>query len=147
MHPLNAASQTATTTDASLLDRIVAETRLAPDDETYAIARRGVAAFIAELLKPGNRDEPVKKALVDRMIAEIDSRLGRQMDAILHHPEFQSLEAAWRGLKLLVERTDFRENIRIGRPGAPDEWATMKQRMQGRAPPTLRMFPRWQVSR
>lgn len=113
MHPLNAASQTATTTDASLLDRIVAETRLAPDDETYAIARRGVAAFIAELLKPGNRDEPVKKALVDRMIAEIDSRLGRQMDAILHHPEFQSLEAAWRGLKLLVERTDFRENIRI----------------------------------
>ncbi|TBW06724.1 type VI secretion system contractile sheath large subunit [Azotobacter chroococcum subsp. isscasi] len=99
--------------EPGILERIIAETRLTPDDETYAIAKRGVSAFIEELLKPHNEHEPVKKALVDRMIAEIDAKLSRQVDEILHHRQFQSLESAWRGLRLLVERTDFRENIRL----------------------------------
>ena len=97
----------------SILDRIIAETRLNPEDEAYGIAKRGVCAFIEELLKPQNDNQPVKKALVDRMIAEIDSKLSQQMDEILHHPSFQALESSWRGLKLLVDRTDFRENTRI----------------------------------
>lgn len=100
-------------TDDSILDRIIAETRLSPEDEAYGIARRGVSAFIEELLKPHNQQQPVKKAMVDRMIAEIDSKLSQQMDEILHHPSFQAMESAWRGLKLLVDRTDFRENTRI----------------------------------
>lgn len=97
----------------SILDRIIAETRLNPEDEAYGIAKRGVSAFIEELLKPQNDKQPVKKALVDRMIAEIDSKLSQQMDEILHHSHFQALESSWRGLKLLVDRTDFRENTRI----------------------------------
>jgi len=55
----------------------------------------------------------VSKAVVDEMIAEIDKKMSLQLDAILHHPEFQKLESAWRSLKFLVDRTDFRENIRI----------------------------------
>ncbi|SDP95087.1 type VI secretion system contractile sheath large subunit [Ectopseudomonas guguanensis] len=96
-----------------ILDRIIAETKLTPDDEAYDIAKRGVSAFIEELLKPQNENEPVKKAMVDRMIAEIDAKLSRQMDEILHHPDFQALESSWRGLKLLVDRTNFRENIKL----------------------------------
>lgn len=96
-----------------ILDQIIAETSLTPEDEAYGIAKRGVSAFIEELLKPQNQGEPVKKAVVDRMISEIDAKLSRQMDEILHNPEFQSLEASWRGLKLLVDRTDFRENIKL----------------------------------
>ena len=61
--------------EAGILDRIIAETRLTPDDEAYDIAKRGVSAFIEELLKPHNQNEPVKKAMVDRMIAEIDAKL------------------------------------------------------------------------
>ncbi|CAE6881416.1 MULTISPECIES: type VI secretion system contractile sheath large subunit [Pseudomonas] len=99
--------------DLGILDRIIAETKLTPDDEAYDIAKRGVSAFIEELLKPQNENEPVKKAMVDRMIAEIDAKLSRQMDEILHHQQFQSLESSWRGLKLLVDRTNFRENIKL----------------------------------
>jgi predicted component of type VI protein secretion system len=90
--------------DLGILDRIIAETKLTPDDEAYDIAKRGVSAFIEELLKPQNENEPVKKAMVDRMIAEIDAKLSRQMDEILHNAEFQALESSWRGLKLLVDR-------------------------------------------
>ncbi|WP_024646493.1 type VI secretion system contractile sheath large subunit [Pseudomonas syringae] len=96
-----------------ILDQIIAETRLSPSDEAYGIAKRGVAAFIEELLKPHNSSEPVKKALVDRMITEIDDKLSRQMDEIIHHADFRALEASWRGLQLLIDRTDFRENIKI----------------------------------
>jgi type VI secretion system protein ImpC len=35
------------------------------------------------------------------------------LDAILHHPRFQALEAAWRGLWLLVSRTDDDPMVRI----------------------------------
>ena len=99
--------------EESILDRIIAETRLNPEDEAYGIAKRGVSAFIEELLKPQNDKQPAKKALVDRMIAEIDAKLSQQMDEILHHARFQALESSWRGLKLLVDRTDFRENTKI----------------------------------
>ncbi|MBS7697300.1 MULTISPECIES: type VI secretion system contractile sheath large subunit [unclassified Chelatococcus] len=37
-----------------------------------------------------------------RLVAWIDARMGAQVDAVLHHPRFQKLEAAWRGLAYLV---------------------------------------------
>lgn len=113
MSTRSAQQKTSPNAEYSILDDIIAETRLTPDDEAFGIAKRGVAAFIEELLKPQNKNEPVKKAMVDRMIAEIDAKLSLQMDEILHHADFQSLESAWRGLQLLVDRTNFRENIKI----------------------------------
>jgi len=97
---------------ASLLDEIMMQTKLKPTDEGYEVARRGVQAFVNQLLAaaPGQK---VDKKIVDGMIAELDQKIGRQVDEILHAPAFQKLEAAWRGLKFLVDRTDFRENIRI----------------------------------
>lgn len=96
-----------------LLEQIMAQTRIEPSHEGYAVAERGVAAFISEMLKSKEQEQPVNKQLVDQMIAEIDRKIGFQMDAILHEKPLQELESAWRGLKLLVDRTDFRENIKI----------------------------------
>lgn len=107
---LEAESQTAS---GSLLDQIMAKSNMEPSDEGYDIARKGVEAFIAEVLESKQSDEPINKVRVDRMIAEIDRKISRQMDEILHHPEFQELESTWRGLKLLIDRTNFRENIKI----------------------------------
>jgi type VI secretion system protein ImpC len=50
---------------------------------------------------------------VGQMLAEIDARLGPQLDQILHHPEFRSLEASWRGLQFLAERVDQTENCLV----------------------------------
>src|SRR6185295_4420898 len=97
----------------SLLDEILAETRMTPGDEGYEVAKRGVQAFIAELVAPKREGEKVDKALVDALIAEIDQKLSRQIDEILHNPLFQKLESAWRGLKFAVDRCDFRENIKV----------------------------------
>ncbi|WP_437669421.1 type VI secretion system contractile sheath large subunit [Sorangium sp. So ce131] len=97
----------------SLLDEILAETKMTPGDEGYEIAKRGVQAFISELVAPRREGEKVDKAFVDALIAEIDIKLSRQIDEILHHPTFQKLESAWRGLKFLIDRCDFRENVKV----------------------------------
>lgn len=99
--------------EGGLLAQILAQTRIEPSQEGYAVAERGVAAFIAEMLKSSDRQQPINKQLVDQMLAQIDSRISKQMDVVLHNPRLQALESSWRGLKFLVERTDFRENTMI----------------------------------
>ena len=55
---------TATLEPVNILDRIIAETKLTPQDEAYDIAKRGVSAFIEELLKNKSSGEPVKKVII-----------------------------------------------------------------------------------
>ncbi|MDY6943381.1 MAG: type VI secretion system contractile sheath large subunit [Pseudomonadota bacterium] len=113
-NPEAAAQGAVESTDAPLLEQIMAQTRLKPADEGYDIAKKGVEVFISELLSERTQGEQrANKAAVDALIAEIDDKLSAQLDEILHQPKFQELESAWRGLKLLVDRTDFRENNRI----------------------------------
>lgn len=81
--------------------------------ESYDIARQGVTAFITALLQNDDEAESVDILAVNGMIADIDTRMGRQMDLILHAPEFQELESFLRSLKLLVDHADPRENIKI----------------------------------
>lgn len=47
------------------------------------------------------------------MIAAIDEKLSRQVDEILHNTKFQQMESAWCGLKMVVDRTDFDQNIKL----------------------------------
>ncbi len=97
----------------SLLEEITQATKLKPADEAYGMAKKGVEALIAQLIEPGKGVDKLTKAVVDEMIAEIDKKVGLQVDAILHHEDFQKLESAWRSLKYLVDNTDFRENIKL----------------------------------
>src|SRR5689334_20375996 len=108
-----AGGATQTLEGGSVLDEILAEGKMTPDAEGYDVAKRGVQAFIAELVAPKREGEKVDKAFVDALIAEIDQKLSRQVDEIMHNPTFQKLESAWRGLKFVIDRTDFRENIKI----------------------------------
>ncbi|MCP3867686.1 MAG: type VI secretion system contractile sheath large subunit [Gammaproteobacteria bacterium] len=108
---------TATTTEVleegSLLDQILQESSVKPSDDAYGMAKRGVEAFINEMLGAERGDEKVHKRIVDEMITEIDKKLGLQVDEVLHNSDVQKLESAWRGLKLVVDRTNFRENIKL----------------------------------
>ncbi|MBE7209406.1 MAG: type VI secretion system contractile sheath large subunit [Gluconacetobacter diazotrophicus] len=56
-----------------------------------------------------------RRHLLDRVLVAIEEALSRQLDAILHHPRFQKLEASWRGLFWLVRgiETGRRGRIRL----------------------------------
>ncbi len=104
---------TAAEAGGSLVEEILLETKLKPSDEGFAIAREGMRELIALLSTPEKKGERVQQKLVDEMIVEIDHKMSKQLDEILHNGAFKALESAWRGLKLMVDRTDFRENIKL----------------------------------
>ncbi len=62
------------------------------------------------------RNGELKQKLVRRLnadVARIDELLNAQVNAVLHHPAVQKLEAAWRGLKFLVESVPEGANVKI----------------------------------
>ena len=73
----------------------------------------GMQVFMECLAKAGTQVEKLDKALIDHHIAELDYQISCQLDAVLHHPEFQKVESLWRGVKSLVDKTDFRRNVKI----------------------------------
>jgi len=52
-------------------------------------------------------------ATIEGLIATLDAKLSEQVNLILHTPEFQSLEGAWRGLHYLVNNTETDETLKI----------------------------------
>jgi len=50
---------------------------------------------------------------ITAIMAEQDRKLSEQVNLILHHPDFQALEATWRGLAYLVRNTETGIMLRI----------------------------------
>ena len=50
---------------------------------------------------------------IEAIIAELDRKLTEQVNVILHHPDFQKLEGAWRGLHYLINNTETDEMLKI----------------------------------
>ena len=50
---------------------------------------------------------------IEAMIAAIDKKMSDQVNAVLHHADFQKLESAWRGLHFLVNNTETDEMLKI----------------------------------
>jgi len=83
--------------------------------ETSADARvtAAVKVFMQCLQKSGQKVEKLDKTILDNHIAELDFQIGRQLDEVMHHEAFQRTEGIWRGLKSLVDKTDFRQNVKL----------------------------------
>jgi type VI secretion system protein ImpC len=50
---------------------------------------------------------------IEAIIAALDAKLTEQINKIIHHPDFQKLESAWRGLHYLVTNTETDEMLKI----------------------------------
>jgi type VI secretion system protein ImpC len=68
-------------------------------------------AFLRQLVAP--HLVPGADADQDELIARVDQASAAQMRALLHHPEFQAREAAWRAVHLLVRRLDTDEGLKL----------------------------------
>ena len=67
----------------------------------------GIAIDRAKLISPDvNRT-------ISAMIAEIDKKLSEQINLIIHHEDFKTLEGTWRGLRHLVSNTETDETLKI----------------------------------
>ena len=62
------AEQAKVVESGSLIDQIMQETRLKPADEGYETAKKGIQAFITDLLAPQRKGEKVEQKVADAKI-------------------------------------------------------------------------------
>lgn len=107
-------------TSDDTVDRLLGMVDLGGNDEKEqqapdrASGRGGFMGTLVEAVTGATGDRHhVERSIADVLLADLDEIIGSQVNAVLGHPSFRRLEAAWRGLKMLVDRTDFRKNIRL----------------------------------
>jgi type VI secretion system ImpC/EvpB family protein len=111
------AGSAAATARTSSLIRGVATADRGDDDLLAATAPADfLRAWAARRVAAGERlPRATLLARLGEDIAAIDDALGRQTDAILHHPRFQQLESSWRGLAWMVEQASAANDSADGR--------------------------------
>jgi type VI secretion system protein ImpC len=108
-----AAPAEAETREVSLLDQIVEQGRFGSDVAQRERGRGLIRKFVAEVLEGAIVVRPDTESMLNFRIAEIDRLLSLQLNEILHHPEYQKLEATWRGLKYLLNQTETSSTLKI----------------------------------
>jgi type VI secretion system protein ImpD/type VI secretion system protein ImpC len=58
-------------------------------------------------------DRDALRGALDRDIAALDTLIGRQLDAVLHHPRLARLEGSWRGLAWLTDGIEPGRRIKV----------------------------------
>ena len=103
------------TTEAApgLLDQIVADGRLGRDDASRARGRDLVQQFVEQVLEGSITVSRDTEAMINARIAQIDQLVSRQLNAIMHTPQLQQLEATWRGLKYLISQSETNDKLKI----------------------------------
>ncbi|MBN2131069.1 MAG: type VI secretion system contractile sheath large subunit [Sedimentisphaerales bacterium] len=74
-------------------------------------SRADIESLLREVVGP--YVVPAPDPQQDELTAQVDQAISGQMRAILHHPDLQALEAAWRALHLLVSRLETDETLKV----------------------------------
>ncbi len=99
----------------SLLDQIVQNGKMVNEPSQEPYAKKLIGQFAAQILDKDMKFSPDKGvvSMINERIAEIDDLLTKQLNAIMHHPEFQALESSWRGLHEFVFGTETSSRLKI----------------------------------
>src|ERR1700686_3828329 len=93
-----------------LLDDMIDEAEERSSPPTVEAAG-DLAAFIDRVAAPHLEQKP--DAGERQWAARVDEAASEQMRSILHHPDFQALEAAWRAVWMLVQGLGAEEGLQI----------------------------------
>ena len=95
------------------LDRLLGMVDTGTDETPSSGSGGGIMGALIDAVTGDEGTPAVQKGATNQVLSEIDGALGGQLNAILGHEAFRSLESAWRGLKFLVDRLDFRKGISL----------------------------------
>jgi len=95
----------------SLLDEMIEQTEARTSAARPSHAPDELQQFVRRITEPHLVAAANPRQV--EAVAMIDRALGAQMRALLHVPQLQSLEAAWRALFLLVRRVDTDSQLKI----------------------------------
>lgn len=93
----------------SILDQAIAATKQTEPDRAQELLKTLTAQALAgEVTFDKNLGATINKA-----IAAIDAKISKQLNAIMHHENFQKLEGTWRGLNYLVMNSETSSTLKI----------------------------------
>jgi type VI secretion system protein ImpC len=91
--------------EGGLLDQILTEGKMARDDFQKERAKDMIAEFVGQVMSGELTMSKNMDLTINARIAEIDRLISAQMNEIMHHEEYQKLEASWRGLHYMVKNS------------------------------------------
>ncbi|MFY0565825.1 type VI secretion system contractile sheath large subunit [Archangium lansingense] len=103
----------ATQAEQGLLATLIQQGRLARDEGQMARARELMGEFVEQAPNLAVSDKPDLMKLIGEQISDIEKKIGGQLDEVLHHKDFQKLEASWRGLHMLVRESETGTNLKL----------------------------------
>lgn len=91
-----------------IIDQIITEAELGVDIDIEGRwrSKEKLNTFLAAAREANFRADADLVAQIETWIEKLDARLNDQLNQIMHAPEFQKLEASWRGLHYLVDKTN-----------------------------------------
>jgi type VI secretion system protein ImpC len=95
------------------LEELLTKGKLIRDETQRPFAEDLVREFIAQLDIHADTagDNPV--AFINTIIAQIDAKIQKQLNVILHHEAFMTLEGSWRGLHYLIKNTNTSTRLKL----------------------------------
>ena len=97
--------------EASALDQVISVTRERglEDDRAKDLVGEAVKAALDGTV---TWNKSLDKT-IDEAVKQLDEKISRQMNAVMHHPKFQQLEGSWRGLAHLVYSSNTGPGMKI----------------------------------
>jgi type VI secretion system protein ImpC len=97
--------------DASTLERILGAKPASPTPARQTALQDEISRMIQSVVAPHivPKADPLQQVYVD----SVDEAITAQMRRILHHPAFQALEAAWRGVHWLITSLETDEDLKV----------------------------------
>jgi type VI secretion system protein ImpC len=97
----------------SLVDQCLIKAKMALDPSQKDHAIELLKEFVAQVEKGGAAGLPNAAVFINKRIQEIDDVVSNQVNEVLHHIDFQKLEASWRGLHFLVSNTECGSRLKL----------------------------------
>ncbi|MDY0108322.1 MAG: type VI secretion system contractile sheath large subunit [Candidatus Krumholzibacteria bacterium] len=98
---------------ADILEDMLATGIKPRDDAAREHGQAMLRDLVAQLMDPGTVVAKDASKTIQNRIAAIDHVISRQLNEIMHHPDFQKLESTWRGLHHLVMNSETGETMKI----------------------------------
>ena len=95
------------------VDRLLNEGKMIRDDSQLVHAKSLVNEFATQALDEGMTVADDVVTAIKTQIAKVDQAIANQLNAILHHSEYQQLEASWRGLSYLVFNSETGTRLKL----------------------------------
>ena len=97
----------------SLLDQIVAQSRVARSDSEREHAKDIISELVREVMQGTVVVSDNLSVTLDARVAELDRLISEQLSEVMHHADFQRLESSWTGLHYLCRHTSTGSMMKI----------------------------------